>query len=61
MQRVEDLNAVVPAGHPQLATPQHDARVRQMRLNDVSEAGQWDVACGLMSMLLLLLLLVGLA
>ncbi|KAI7840945.1 hypothetical protein COHA_005375 [Chlorella ohadii] len=25
-QRVEDLNAAVPAGHPQLATPQHDAR-----------------------------------
>lgn len=27
LQRVEDLNAVVPAGHPQLATPHHDARV----------------------------------
>ncbi len=27
LQRVEDLNAAVPAGHPQLATPQHDARV----------------------------------
>lgn len=26
-QRVEDLNAAVPKGHPQLATPQRDARV----------------------------------
>lgn len=29
--RVEDLNAVVPAGHPQLATPERDARVRRLR------------------------------
>lgn len=30
-QRVEDLNAVVPKGHPQLATPQRDKRVRRRR------------------------------
>ncbi len=31
-QRVEDLNAVVPKGHLQLATPQRDARVSSPQL-----------------------------
>lgn len=38
-QRVEDLNAVVPKGHPQLATPQRDARVGWRQLAPPS--AQW--------------------
>ena len=39
-QRVEDLKAVIPAGHPQLASPQKDARVGARRAVEGPHVGQ---------------------